>query len=115
MLNAGGEVWGGAGKEGEGRLYAAAAETAACARIHVACQTIGIYKVHYRHARTPLLISNTDIRHVLTHAHKHTHSEILEVVTAGRDLHWMLFLLGAYDPSLWPYVLHNFPNSRQDV
>lgn len=38
------------------------------------------YKVHYRHARTPLLISNTDICRVLMHANTHanTQSEIFK-------------------------------------
>lgn len=106
MLNAGG----GGGEGGEGVVMCILQQRRslhACARTLVACQTIGIHKVHYRHARTPLLMSNTDVRHFLTHAHKRTHSEILEVVTVGRDLHWM-----PGDPSLW-LVLHNFQNARQ--
>lgn len=69
MLNAGG-----GGGKGGGCILQQRSSLHACARTLVACQTIGIHKDHYRHARTPLVISNTDVRHVLTHAQQ-THAQ----------------------------------------
>lgn len=99
--------------------------THVCISICVACQRSGIsilhlYNLHYRRARTPLLISNADILRVFTYppARKSALSQV-GPRNFGTRYFWESFALDAFSSGTGDHslcvVLHNPLNARQNI